>query len=173
MKTKRLIFLLLMIGLLVQLFYVSKYAVFSYGKEEGSAEVEDTEIILKEEEVTVFELVNQYRQQNGLEKLKISKQLQEVAKIKAKDLLISNNFSHISQTYGKTFNIMKDKNIKYNTAGENLAGNQDSEKAVNAWINSETHRENILDEAYNYTAICEVESPIYGKIFVQLFIGTL
>ena len=85
--------------------------------------------------------------------------------------MTSENFSHISAIYGKTFNIMKDKSIRYNVAGENLAGNDSSEEAVKAWMNSENHRDNILDEEYDYTAICVVDSPIDGKIFVQLFIG--
>ena len=48
------------------------------------------------------------------------KKLQEVAQIKAKDLVESEDFSHYSLTYGKTFNIMKDKGIEYDIAGENL-----------------------------------------------------
>ena len=171
MKAKRLLFLLLMIGLFVQLFYVSKYTVFAYWKDEINMKGEDTEVILNEDEIMTYELVNKYRMQNGLAKLKFSKELQKVAEIKANDLLTSKEFSHTSLIYGKTFNIMKDENIKYNVAGENLAGNVNSEKAVEAWIGSETHRANILDEQYNYTAICSIESPIYGKIFVQLFIG--
>ena len=171
MKVKRLIFLLLMIGLFVQLFYISQYTVFAYWNNETIAEVKDTDIILNEDEVDALQLVNEYRMKNGLPKLKISEKLQEIAQIKANDLLTSGYFSHTSLTYGSTFNIIKDKGIKYNVAGENLAGNVSSEKAVEAWINSETHRENMLDDEYNYTAICVTESPTYGKIFVQLFIG--
>ena len=171
MRAKRLIFLLLMIGLFVQLFYLSKYTVFAYWKDEISTREEDTEIVLNEDEIKAYELVNEYRMQNGLPKLQFSKELQKVAEIKANDLLTSGYFSHDSLTYGKTFNIMKDKNIEYNVAGENLAGNISSEKAVEAWINSTTHRENMMDEEYNQTAICVIDSPVYGKIFVQLFIG--
>lgn len=170
MRVKRAIFLLLMIILFVQLFYISKYTVFAYWNDEMSAEGEDTEVILNESEIEVYELINKYRVENGLSKLKISKELQEVAEIKANDLLESPIFSHDSLTYGSTFNIMKDKDIEYEVAGENLAGNITSEKAVEAWINSTTHKDNIIDSRYNYTAICVIESPIYGKIFVQLFI---
>ena len=171
MRAKRVMFLLLMIGLVVQLFYFSRYTVFAYWKDELSTREEDTDVILNGDEILVLELVNQCRVQNNLSKLKFSKELYNIAEIKANDLLTSENFSHISAIYGKTFNIMKDKSIRYNVAGENLAGNDSSEEAVKAWMNSENHRDNILDEEYDYTAICVVDSPIYGKIFVQLFIG--
>ena len=154
MKLKRFLLLLLMIEIFVEVFCLTRYEVFA-----------------DEEEINVFEKVNEYRLENGLPKLKYSKELQEVAEIKAKDLLESNNFSHMSETYGKTFNIMRDKQIEYKIAGENLAGNINSNKAVEAWINSETHRDNILESQYNYTAIATIESPKYGMIFVQLFIG--
>jgi hypothetical protein len=156
MQIKRLLFLLLMIGICMQLFYLSQSSVFAYWKDETDTDPENTEIILNEDEI---------------EALKLSKELQKVAKIKAEDLLESNYFSHTSKLYGSTFNIMKDEGITYSIAGENLAGNINSQKAVEAWISSTTHRENIVEEKYNYTAICVIESPEYGKIFVQLFIG--
>lgn len=171
MQIKRLLFLLLMIGICMQLFYLSQSSVFAYWKDETDTDPENTEIILNEDEIEAFELINKYRAENGLEKLKLSKELQKVAKIKAEDLLESNYFSHTSKLYGSTFNIMKDEGITYSIAGENLAGNINSQKAVEAWISSTTHRENIVEEKYNYTAICVIESPEYGKIFVQLFIG--
>ena len=43
--------------------------------------------------------------------------------------------------------------------------------AVNAWMNSEGHRANILNSSFNYTGIGVVKSPKYGKIYVQMFIG--
>lgn len=170
MQLRKFVFLLLMIILLVQVIYLIKYVSLAYFNDEASLDVQETEIILNEDEIEVFELINNYRKENKLKKLQISKELQQIAKIKANDLLYSEQFSHISPNFGSTFDIIKEKNIRYKVSGENLAGNISSKKAVEAWINSETHRNNILDEEYNYTAISVVESPIYGKIFVQLFI---
>lgn len=169
MRIKQFIFLLLMIGIFVQVFFLSTYAVLAYTGENIGTEIEDTKVILNEDEIKVFELINEYRKQNNLEPLQISKELQNVAEIKANDLLVAKKFSHTSEIYGSTFNIMKDKGIIYDVAGENLAGNISSERAVDAWLKSETHKANIIDNDYNYTAICVIESPIYGKIFVQLF----
>ena len=67
--------------------------------------------------------------------------------------------------------MMKSFGITYKAAGENIAGNSKLEGAVTAWMNSEGHKANILSNAYNYTGIGIVESPKYGKVLVQMFIG--
>lgn len=61
--------------------------------------------------------------------------------------------------------------ISYKTAGENIAANASNSAAVNAWMNSSGHKANILSGNYNYTGIGVVNSPRYGKIYVQMFIG--
>ena len=61
--------------------------------------------------------------------------------------------------------------ISYKTAGENIAANSNNSDAVNAWMNSSGHKENILNSSFNYTGIGVVSSPQYGKIYVQVFIG--
>lgn len=169
MKTRQVVFLLLMIGIFVQVFYLGTYAVLAYTGDEMSIKIEDTQDMLNEDETAIYNLINAYRKENGLQDLKVSKDLQDVARIKAKDLLVAKEFSHTSEVYGSTFDIMKDRKIKYECAGENLAGNISSQKAVEAWVHSPSHKDNIVDKRYNYTGICVVNSEVYGKIFVQLF----
>ena len=67
--------------------------------------------------------------------------------------------------------MIKSFKISYKTAGENIAGNSKNSGAVNAWMNSEGHKANILNNSYNYTGIGVVNSPKYGKIYVQMFMG--
>ena len=67
--------------------------------------------------------------------------------------------------------MLKSYGIDYKISGENLAGNINSERAVNAWMNSKSHRENILEEQYEYTGICVLNSKTYGNVYVELFIG--
>ena len=112
-----------------------------------------------------------YRIQNGLEVLKPLARLQQTAKLKAKDLVENEYFAHDSEQLGTPFEMLKANQVDYDIAGENLAGNMTPEKAVESWMNSKTHKENILEERFNYTGICVIESPVYGKVFVQLFIG--
>ena len=119
----------------------------------------------------VLNLINEYRNENGLEDLTIDAKLQETAKIKAEDLVKNNYFSHTSPTLGTPFELMKSQGIRYKIAGENLAGNISSQKAVEAWINSKDHRENILEKKFHKTGIFVIESPVYGKIYVQLFMN--
>lgn len=126
---------------------------------------------LKKEEEETLNLINDYRAKNGLTKLKPFSQLQEVAKLKAEDLVNNNYFAHTSPNLGTPFEMLQNNNIDYTIAGENLAGNTTPQRAVTAWINSAPHRQNILEEKFEYTGIYVIESPVYGKVFVQLFIG--
>ena len=126
---------------------------------------------MTQEEQETLDLINKYRKQNGLGELKPLARLQQTAKLKAEDLVKNGYFSHNSETLGNPFEMLKSNNVIYDIAGENLAGNTEPQKAVEAWINSETHKQNILEEKFNYTGICVIESSVYGKIFVQLFIG--
>lgn len=126
---------------------------------------------LTADELEVFNLVNEQRVKNGLSALNIDNELQNVARVKAKDMVNNNYFAHNSPTYGTPFQMMKSFGISYKTAGENIAGNSSNSGAVTAWMNSEGHRANILNNNYNYTGVAVVSSPKYGKIYVQMFIG--
>lgn len=126
---------------------------------------------LSEEEKEVLYYINNYRKENGLEELKPFSSLQAIAKIKAEDLVDNNYFAHTSSTLGTPFEMLQSNGVEYEVAGENLAGNINAIKAVEAWINSPSHKENILDKDYQYTGICVIDSPVYGKMFVQIFIG--
>ena len=123
------------------------------------------------DEQEVFDLINAERSKSGLATLKIDEELQNVARIKAKDMVDNNYFSHNSPTYGTPFNMIKNFGIKYKAAGENIAGNSSNQGAVNAWMNSSGHKANILSNNYNYTGVAVVSSPTYGKVYVQMFIG--
>ena len=140
--------------------------------ESGAGEyTEEPTSSLTEDEKQVLELINAQRTAKGLNPLQIDDDLQNVARIKAQDMVDNNYFAHESPTYGSPFDMIKSNQITYKVAGENIAGNSDNEKAVEAWMNSESHRNNILNNGYNYTGIAVVSSPKYGKIFVQMFIG--
>ncbi len=126
---------------------------------------------LTNDEKETLALINEQRASQGLQALQIDDELQNVARIKAQDMVDNNYFSHTSPTYGSPFDMMKNFGISYKTAGENIAGNSTNTGAVNAWMNSEGHRANILNSNYNYTGIAVVSSPKYGKIYVQMFMG--
>lgn len=126
---------------------------------------------MNSDEKEVFDLINKQRTNNGLDALKNDSEIQRVARIKAQDMVDNNYFSHTSPTYGSPFNMLKSFKISYKTAGENIAGNSSNSSAVTAWMNSSGHKANILNSNFNYTGIGVVNSPKYGKMYVQLFIG--
>lgn len=126
---------------------------------------------LTADEKEVFDLINAKRTAARLSALKVDAELQNVARAKAEDMVKNNYFSHTSPTYGSPFDMMKSFGVGYKTAGENIAGNSSNTGAVNAWMNSEGHKANILNSSFNYTGVAVVKSSKYGKIFVQMFIG--
>ena len=126
---------------------------------------------LTEEENELLAMINLERTKNNLPELKIDEALQNVSKTKAQDLVKNNYFSHTSPTYGTPFEMLRDFNITYKTASENIAGNSNIKSAFEAWMNSESHKNNILSNEYNYTGLAIENSIAYGKIIVEFFIG--
>lgn len=118
----------------------------STGNTESTAPSTTTELTADEREA--FDLVNAERIKNGLKPLVINDELQNVARIKAKDMVDNNYFSHTSPIYGSPFDMIKNFGILYKTAGENIAGNSSNSAAVKAWMNSEGHKSNILNSSF-------------------------
>ncbi|NLK68522.1 MAG: SH3 domain-containing protein [Clostridiaceae bacterium] len=126
---------------------------------------------LSKDEKLLLDLINAERAKAGLAALTPDPELMEVARLKAKDMVENNYFSHQSPKYGSPFDMMRQFGISFRSAGENIAGNSTEAGAVKAWMNSEGHRKNILSGNFNYTGIGIYQSPKYGKVFVQMFIG--
>jgi uncharacterized YkwD family protein len=126
---------------------------------------------VSQDEQTLLNLINKERTNGGIPALEFDMPLLKVARLKAKDMVDNNYFSHQSPTYGSPFDMMKQFGVNFKTAGENIAGNQTLEGAVKAWMNSEGHRKNIMNSSFNFTGLGIVDSPTYGKVLVQQFIG--
>ena len=114
-------------------------------------------------------LINSNRKNNGLTELKIDNTIQNVARLKAQDLERNDYFSHLSPTYGNIDSMLTSFGVTYSVAQENIAGNQNLSGAVEAWMNSESHKANILNNDFNYTGVAIIDSKTYGKIFVEVF----
>lgn len=120
------------------------------------------------EDQALFGLVNKARKEEGLKALEFDTQLVKVARLKVKDMKDNCYFSHTSKYYGTPFEMLKKYDIKFSTAGENIAGNQSADKVVKAWLKEKSN--NIYNDKFTHTGIGIVDSPSYGKLFVQLFI---
>lgn len=120
----------------------------------------------------VVRLVNVERSKRGLSELSFNTQLSNVATLKSQDMINKNYFSHISPTYGSPFDMMKQFNISYKTAGENIAKGQETPEAVvNAWMNSKGHRENILNANFTDIGVGVAKSSNGTLYWTQMFIG--
>lgn len=87
--------------------------------------------------------------------------------------MVDNNyFSHTSPTYGSPFEMLKQFNIQYTAAGENIAqGQRTAEQVVNSWMDSPGHRRNILSQKFTQIGIGlardENETPSWVQMFVR------
>jgi uncharacterized YkwD family protein len=126
---------------------------------------------LTADEQQMLNLVNEARQNNGLQPLQADAKLTEVARVKAQDMIDNNYFDHHSPTYGSPFDMLNQFGVEYRTAGENLAGNPSVEGAHTSLMNSDGHRANILNSSYGKVGIGIIDGGQYGKMFVQLFTG--
>ncbi len=147
------------------------YGVKSYSDAQNILIEQNGTISVSRKQQKVLDKINEKRTVNGLEPLEFRSDLIELARLKAEDFVNNNYLSHTSENYGTIFDMLKENNIKYQIAGENLAGTQTINLAVNGWMNSESHRDNILEERYKYTGIYIINSKVYGQIYVQVFLG--
>jgi uncharacterized YkwD family protein len=100
----------------------------------------------------VLTLVNSERSKAGLKPLKLNSTLTKSAQAKSQDMHDKKYFDHNSPTYGTPFQMMSKFGYKYSYAGENIAMGQKTPKEVmDAWMNSQGHRANILNS--NFTEI--------------------
>ncbi|WP_077624320.1 CAP domain-containing protein [Sediminibacillus massiliensis] len=138
-------------------------------KDQQASEDNGQDQQLNQFEQEVVELTNEERAKNGLSPLKIDNELSKVAREKSSDMAENGYFSHNSPTYGSPFDMMKQFGISYNTAGENIAkGQRSPEEVVEAWMNSEGHRKNILNADFTHIGVGYVEQ---GNVWTQQFIG--
>lgn len=117
----------------------------------------------------VIDLTNQERAKGGLPALKGDGQLSSVALKKSQDMQANNYFSHTSPTYGSPFDMMRDFGVSYKTAGENIAqGQRTPQEVVQAWMNSEGHRKNIISRDFTHIGVGHEPK---GNHWTQMFIG--
>ncbi|MCA0987942.1 SafA/ExsA family spore coat assembly protein [Guptibacillus algicola] len=120
----------------------------------------------------VMDLTNQERSKYGLAPLKWDWEVARVARYKSADMRDKNYFSHTSPTYGSPFQMLKNFGVSYRSAGENIAAGQSTpQEVVNAWMNSEGHRKNILNKGYTHIGVGYVSGGSYGHYWTQMFIS--
>ncbi len=93
--------------------------------------------------------LNQTRQSLGLQPLVENEKLNQAAQLKAENMVQDNYFNHTSPSGVSPWFWFKQAGYNYKYAGENLAiGFFESEEVYNAWLNSPSHKANIVNPKY-------------------------
>ncbi len=120
----------------------------------------------------VVDLVNIERAKAGLNPLTLDSSISNVATKKSQDMIDDNYFSHNSPTYGSPFDMLKKFGISYKTAGENIAmGQKTPKEVVNAWMNSEGHRKNIMNPNFSKIGVGVAQKSGGSIYWTQIFVG--
>jgi len=118
-------------------------------------------------------LLNQERVSQNLPALSVNSQLDQAALLKAQDMLQNGYFAHQSPQGISPWFWFKKIGYNYKYAGENLAiGFFESPDVYNAWLNSVSHRDNMLNKNYKEVGTAVLNGNFDGSnvtVVVQLF----
>lgn len=121
----------------------------------------------------LIDLLNKERKARGLEPLKENKKLEKAAFLKAQDILEKDYFSHKSPEGIEPWYWFEIVGYNYKLAGENLAiGFLDSEEVHSAWLDSPSHKANLLNPNYKEVGIAVMKGNFKENettVVVQLF----
>lgn len=116
----------------------------------------------------VVDLVNIERAKEGLAPLTIDTKVQAAAMVRAKECEVS--FSHTRPNGSSFATALKEQNVSYRSAGENIAyGQRSPEEVMNAWMNSSGHRANIMNANYTTIGVGYYENANGTDYWCQLF----
>lgn len=137
----------------------------SSNTESGEPETDINKLSYAEQ---VVELVNAERAKAGLGALTLDKSIEAAALVRAREIEIS--FSH-TRPDGRSFStVLNDNGISFSGAGENIAWGQKSpEEVVNAWMNSPSHRANILNSRFTKIGVGYYQNQSGRNFWTQLF----
>ena len=116
----------------------------------------------------VVNLVNIERAKEGLAPLTIDTKVQAAAQVRAQEC--EQRFSH-TRPNGTSFSTaLKEQNVSYRSAGENIAWGQKSpQEVVTAWMNSSGHRANIMNKNFTTIGVGYYENARGTDYWCQLF----
>ena len=116
----------------------------------------------------VVELVNQERTKAGLNAVTLDQNIASAALVRAKE--IETSFSHTRPNGSKFSTALTEQGVTFKGAGENIAWGQKSPEAVmQAWMNSEGHRANILNKNFTKIGVGYYQNASGRNFWTQLF----
>jgi uncharacterized protein YkwD len=120
-------------------------------------------------EKRMLDLVNQERRAAGLSQLTADPELTEVARRHSADMFARGYFAHDTPEGLSPFDRMRDANVKFTTAGENLALAPTIPVAHTGLMNSPGHRANILRPEFGRVGIGVMDGGMRGLMVSQEF----
>ncbi len=127
---------------------------------------EEQKKVDQSEEQQVFELTNIVRLKYDKNPLEWDELTSEVAFMHSSDMLNQQYFSHESKDGRTLSDRLKEKEVKFLQAGENIAANYtDAAAAIEGWMNSEGHRNTMLNDEYTHLGV-GVDNKYYTQNFL-------
>jgi uncharacterized protein YkwD len=121
----------------------------------------------------ILQNINEIRTENNLKPLVSNPLLELAAQKKAEKIIETNTFAHELPNTPKFSEEIFDEGYNYTKVGENLAkGYFDEAETVNAWMESDSHKQNILDPEFTDNGIAITSGLLNAKetlIIVQEF----
>ncbi len=116
----------------------------------------------------VVDLVNAERAKAGLAPLTIDANVEKAANVRANE--IQTTFEHVRPNGSSFSTAIKEQNVNFRGAGENIAwGQKTPQEVMNAWMNSAGHRANILNKSFTHIGVGNVQNGAGTQYWVQLF----
>lgn len=123
----------------------------------------------------LVDMANNARVASGTQVLVRNPKLDLAASMKAEDMIRNKYFAHFSPDGTTPWYFMREAGYNFVYAGENLAINFfDSFDVQNAWMNSPTHRANLLNSKYKEIGMSTKEGMYQGanSIYIVQMFGT-
>lgn len=121
----------------------------------------------------IIALTNQERLNLNTDLLYENQTLNLAAQKKLNDMFEKNYWDHTGPNGETAWDFITESGYRYEVAGENLArGFSDAEEVVKAWMNSPTHKSNILNPRFQEIGVAVGTGKIKGAmttVIVQLF----
>lgn len=124
----------------------------------------------------IIELTNKQRQAAGLNALKENTLLDQAAAAKAADMFSKDYWAHNAPDGTEPWSFILSSGYSYLHAGENLARDfRDPGSVVTAWMNSPSHKANLVSPKYSDIGVAVVDGKLDGvetTLVVQMFGAT-
>lgn len=121
----------------------------------------------------LYELTNKERAAHNLSTLQYNDNLSDAARQKGADMFEKNYWAHYGPQGETPWDFILESGYQYEYAGENLAKNfLFSDDVVSAWMDSPTHKENILRKEYTDVGFAVTNGVLNGEettLVVQMF----